>query len=52
MFILFLFDHGTPAPLQPFLVLNYRFIAYEERTMAERFGEEYLRYQRRTPRWV
>ena len=34
------------SPALLWTVLNYRFIAHEERTMAERFGEEYLRYRR------
>lgn len=52
--ITILLGRATPfvSPALLWAVLNYRFIAHEERTMAERFGEEYLRYRRRTPRWV
>ena len=40
------------APVLLWAVLWYRFIAHEERAMAERFGEEYTLYQKRVRRWI
>jgi protein-S-isoprenylcysteine O-methyltransferase Ste14 len=47
---------GTLTPwlaLPPFvIVIQRRFIAFEERAMLQRFGADYLRYQRTTRRWL
>ena len=40
------------APTLLWAVLHYRFIPQEERTMSERFGEEYIRYRTRVRRWI
>jgi protein-S-isoprenylcysteine O-methyltransferase Ste14 len=32
-------------------VMNYRVIPREERELETRFGERYLEYQKRVPRW-
>ena len=49
-----LLGHATPflAPVLLWATLRYRFIAHEERVMAERFGERYTLYQKRARRWV
>ena len=48
-----LLGYATPfaAPVLLWAVLRYRFIAHDERSMAERFGEEYTLYQKRVRRW-
>jgi protein-S-isoprenylcysteine O-methyltransferase Ste14 len=50
-----LLGYATPfaAPAMLWMVLRYRFIPHEERTMLERFGEQYGRYVNHGPRrWV
>lgn len=49
-----LLGRATPflGPVLLFVVLNSQFVAHEERTMAARFGEEYLRYRTRVRRWL
>ena len=50
-----LLGYATPfaAPAMLWVVLHYRFIPHEERTMSQRFGERYSRYVHQVPRrWV
>jgi len=44
----------TPLAAIPVFVwlIQTRFIAVEERMLRERFGAEYVDYQRRTRRWI
>lgn len=35
-----------------FLILNYKFIPYEEKLMIELFGDEYRNYMKKTRRWI
>ena len=52
--IAMLVGRATPfvAPALLWIALKYRFIAHEERAMAERFGEDYTLYQTCVRRWV
>ena len=49
-----LLGRATPfvVPVFLFLVLNFRFVAREERTMAAHFGDDYLRYRAQVRRWM
>ena len=40
------------VPIFLFVILNYRFVAFEEQAMAARFGDDYLRYCTRVRRWL
>jgi protein-S-isoprenylcysteine O-methyltransferase Ste14 len=46
--------YATPFIAAVFLwaVLRYRFIPQEERTLSERFGEEYRAYRTRVDKWI
>lgn len=39
-------------PVLFFLVMNFRFIPFEERLLADRFGQEYEAYRKRVRRWI
>ena len=47
---------GTFSPLIVipiiFLILHTQFVLREEKWMAEWFGEPYLEYKKKTPRWL
>ncbi len=47
---------GTIAPLIPipflFIILHTQFVLREEKWMEEWFGESYLAYKSKTPRWL
>jgi protein-S-isoprenylcysteine O-methyltransferase Ste14 len=47
---------GTFSPLIPipilFMILHTQFVLREERWMEEWFGESYLEYKSKTPRWL
>ena len=34
------------------VVLHDRFATYEEQKLVERFGEEYIEYKKRVPKWI
>jgi protein-S-isoprenylcysteine O-methyltransferase Ste14 len=39
-------------PVLFFLVIDFRMIPFEERLLADRFGEEYEAYRKRVRRWI
>ena len=47
---------GTVSPLIPipilFIILHTQFVVREEKWMEEWFGESYLEYKNKTPRWL
>ena len=49
-----LVGRATPfmVPMFLFVILNYKFVAFEEQAMAARFGDDYLRYCTRVRRWL
>jgi protein-S-isoprenylcysteine O-methyltransferase Ste14 len=49
-----LFQAATPfvAPILFVIVINYRFIVYEERHMEQAFGADYLALKKRVRRWL
>ena len=40
------------SPIIFFLVINYMFIPFEEEKGVEEFGQEYLKYKRKTKKWL
>ncbi|WP_421909479.1 methyltransferase family protein [Methanolacinia petrolearia] len=40
------------GPVSLFLVLNFRFIPYEESVMSGQFGEEFTAYMKKVRRWL
>ena len=40
------------GPVFLFIVLNFRFIPYEESVMSRQFGEEFTTYMKRVRRWL
>lgn len=40
------------VPVTFLLIMQYRFIKTEESMLKETFGEEYIKYQQRTRRWM